>query len=69
MKKEILKELETLGRTNGAKGFEIVKNVHLTLDEFTEDNGLLTPTKKVKRNEVKTHYQKEITEMYLSKKK
>jgi long-chain acyl-CoA synthetase len=67
--KEILKELETLGRTNGAKGFEVVKNVYLTLDEFTEENGLLTPTKKVKRNEVKNHYQKEITEMYLSKKK
>ena len=67
--KEILKDLETLGRSNGAKGFEIVKNVHLTLDEFTEENGLLTPTKKVKRNEVKLHYQKEITEMYASKKK
>jgi len=69
LKKEILKELETLGRSNGAKGFEVVKNVHLTLEEFSEENGLLTPTKKVKRNEVKNQYQKEITEMYLSKKK
>jgi len=69
LKKEILKDLETLGRTNGAKGFEIVKNVHLILDEFTEDNNLLTPTKKVKRNEVKSKYQKEITEMYASKKR
>lgn len=69
LKKEILKDLDILGRTNGAKGFEIVKNVHLVLDEFTEDNGLLTPTKKIKRNEVKNFYQKAITEMYASKKK
>lgn len=69
LKKDILKDLETLGRTNGAKGFEIVKNVHLTLEEFTEENSLLTPTKKVKRNEVKNKYQKEITEMYASKKR
>jgi long-chain acyl-CoA synthetase len=68
LKKEILKDLETLGRSNGAKGFEVVKNVHLTLDEFTEENGLMTPTKKVKRNEVKAKYQKEITQMYASKK-
>jgi long-chain acyl-CoA synthetase len=61
--------METIGRSNGAKGFEIVKNVHLTLDEFSEENGLLTPTKKVKRNEVKLQYQKEISEMYASKKK
>lgn len=69
LKKEILKDLESLGRSNGAKGFEVVKNIHLTLDEFTEDNGLITPTKKVKRNEVKSKYQKEITEMYASKKR
>merc|ERR1711957_483212 len=69
LKKEILKELDTLARASGAKGFEVVKNVHFTLEEFSEDNGLLTPTKKVKRNEVKNTYQKEITEMYLSKKK
>lgn len=69
LKKEILKELETIGRANGAKGFEVVKNVHFTLDEFSEENGLLTPTKKVKRNEVKREYQKAITDMYNSKKK
>ncbi len=69
LKKEILKDLESLARTNGAKGFEIVKNVYLTLDEFTEENGLITPTKKVKRNEVKAKYQKEITEMYASKRR
>lgn len=69
VRKEILKEFEKMGRAAGAKGFEIVKNVHLTLEEFSEDNGLLTPTKKVKRNEVKIQYQKPITEMYLSKKK
>jgi len=68
LKKEILKDFEILGRSNGAKGFEVVKNVYLTLDEFTEENGLLTPTKKVKRNQVKAKYQKEIDEMYASKK-
>ena len=68
LKKEILKDLENLARTYGAKGFEVVKNIHLTLEEFTEDNGLLTPTKKCKRNEVKIAYQKEITAMYLSNK-
>jgi len=69
LKKDVMKDLETLAKANGAKGFEIVRNLHLILDEFTEDNGLITPTKKIKRNEIKIKYQKEITEMYASKKK
>ena len=64
---EILKDLENIGRANAAKGFEVVKNIHLTLEEFSEENGLLTPTKNLKRKEIKKKYQNEINNIYYTK--
>jgi long-chain acyl-CoA synthetase len=66
LKKEILTSMEKLGRSKDFKGFEVVKKVFLTNDTFTLENGLLTPTMKVKRHEVKNKYVEEIKQMYAS---
>jgi long-chain acyl-CoA synthetase len=66
LKKEILTSMEKLGRSKDFKGFEVIKKVFLTDDTFTLENGLLTPTMKVKRHEVKNKYIEEIKQMYSS---
>jgi long-chain acyl-CoA synthetase len=64
LKKEILADMEKFGRSKDFKGFEVIKKVFLTDQTFTLDNGLLTPTMKVKRHEVKNKYIEEIKKMY-----
>jgi long-chain acyl-CoA synthetase len=41
-----------------------VRGVHLTLDPWSVENGLLTPTLKLKRLEIKKRYADEITRLY-----
>jgi long-chain acyl-CoA synthetase len=41
-----------------------VRRVILTLEAWTVDNGLLTPTLKLKRNKVLEHYAREISSIY-----
>lgn len=59
-----LQELEKAGKAGGLRGFEFVKAVHLTTDMFSIENGLLTPTLKVKRPQVKEHFTEQIKAMY-----
>ena len=67
LKKEILNEMETLGRKSDFKGFEVVKKVYLSPEEFTVENDLITPTMKIKRHIAKNKFLKEINEMYGNK--
>ncbi len=53
---EILKDMETLGKGNDFKGFEVIKKCELTNEPFTIENNLLTPTIKLKRSDAKTKY-------------
>ena len=46
--KAVQKLLEGYGRQNDLKGFENVKAVHLDTELFSADNGILTPTFKLK---------------------
>ncbi|HEY3972984.1 MAG TPA: long-chain fatty acid--CoA ligase [Candidatus Sulfotelmatobacter sp.] len=44
--------------------FEKLKRVLLVADEFTVDNGVLTPTMKLKRRVIEERYKRQIDEMY-----
>ena len=59
-----LMERETLGRLEGFARYEMPKKVLVLADEFTIDNGMLTPTLKVKRKVVEKTYGEEIEELY-----
>jgi len=60
----LLKILDGIARHHKFNGFEKVRNVHLAIDPFTVDNGLMTPTLKTKRPLVVKAFQKEIAQMY-----
>jgi len=42
--KEAMKDLKEIAHKHKLNKWEHCKAVHLSLDPFTEDNGLLTPT-------------------------
>jgi long-chain acyl-CoA synthetase len=44
--------------------FEQLKRVLLVPDEFTADNGALTPTLKLRRRVVEERYRRQIDELY-----
>ncbi|MEO1084515.1 MAG: AMP-binding protein, partial [Acidobacteriota bacterium] len=46
------------------KGYERVRGFHLIAEEFTVDNGLLTPKMSVKRNQVMDRYAKELEALH-----
>ncbi|KAG0293702.1 Long chain acyl-CoA synthetase 7 peroxisomal [Linnemannia gamsii] len=58
------KELAVFGKESDLKGFEILKNVHVTHEQFSIENDLLTPTFKLKRHQAKEKYDAEIERMY-----
>ncbi|KAG0307043.1 hypothetical protein BGZ98_001190 [Dissophora globulifera] len=60
----VTKELEKAGKAGSLRGFEMVKRVHLTTDAFTVDNGMITPTFKVRRPQVAEYFQEQIKAMY-----
>lgn len=64
VKKELLKILNAYGKQNDLKGFEQIRAVYLTSDEFSVENDLLTPTFKLKRETAKKVYQAQIETMY-----
>jgi long-chain acyl-CoA synthetase len=42
-----------------------IRRVYLTLEPWSIDNGMLTPTLKIKRNKVLEHLHKEVNQLYL----
>lgn len=60
----ILNQLIELGKSEGLHGFEQPKALLLHPEPFTVENGLLTPTAKSKRNELKTYFKGPIDKMY-----
>ncbi|KAM6897660.1 long-chain-fatty-acid--CoA ligase 5 [Xenentodon cancila] len=66
IKKAIISDMTKLGKEAGLKSFEQVKDVHLHPDLFTIENGLLTPTLKAKRAEVKALFRTQIDKLYAS---
>jgi len=66
LKGDIMADIKKLSKSNGLHGFETVKAVHLESDPFSVDNGMLTPTFKMKRQQIRDRYEKIIDELYKS---
>lgn len=64
LKAAIMKEIKTYAKNNGLHGFETPKAIHLEPEVFSAENGLTTPTFKLKRPQLRDHYQSQIDEMY-----
>ena len=60
----VLADMDALGREAQLRGFEFAKAVTLVLEPFTMENGLLTPTFKIKRPRAKEYFSKAISNMY-----
>ena len=52
------------GKELGLHGFEQVRDIVLTDEEFSADNGLLTPTFKLKRPQALQKYKEQIDVVY-----
>ena len=64
LKAAVMAQLTAASKGAKLAGFEMVKKLHLDAEVWTVDNGMLTPTFKSKRNDLKKRYQKEIDAMY-----
>uniref|UniRef100_A0A0K0F7J9 Long-chain-fatty-acid--CoA ligase n=1 Tax=Strongyloides venezuelensis TaxID=75913 RepID=A0A0K0F7J9_STRVS len=60
----ILEELRAIGKEMKLNGIEQVKAIYIDSDPFTVENGLLTPTLKSKRPQLRARYNEVIKEMY-----
>ena len=63
-KKLIQDEMNRLGVENKLSGLEKPKDIFLTLDAFSIENNILTPTFKLKRNVGREVYRAQIDKMY-----
>lgn len=63
-KAAVLADMDAVGKQAQLRGFEFAKAVTLVLEPFTMENGLLTPTFKIKRPQAKAYYAKAIADMY-----
>ncbi|XP_068133537.1 long-chain-fatty-acid--CoA ligase 6 isoform X3 [Hyperolius riggenbachi] len=64
LKKAIMADMVRLGKESGLHSFEQVKAIHIHKEMFTVQNGLLTPTLKAKRPELRDFFKQEIEELY-----
>uniref|UniRef100_A0AAY4D4J5 Arachidonate--CoA ligase n=1 Tax=Denticeps clupeoides TaxID=299321 RepID=A0AAY4D4J5_9TELE len=64
VKKVILEDIVRLGKEGGLKSFEQVKDVALHSEMFSVQNGLLTPTFKAKRADLRNAFRQQIDELY-----
>ncbi|EON65859.1 hypothetical protein W97_05101 [Coniosporium apollinis CBS 100218] len=64
VKAAVLKELDAVGWRNKFPGYERVRNVWLALEPFTIENGLLTPTFKLKRPVAAKKYRAVLDRLY-----
>ncbi|NXM09577.1 ACSL1 ligase, partial [Tyrannus savana] len=68
VKKYILEDMLRVGKEAGLKSFEQVKDIVLHTEMFSIENGLLTPTLKAKRPELRKYFQSQINELYANAK-
>ncbi|XP_063148394.1 long-chain-fatty-acid--CoA ligase 6 [Candoia aspera] len=66
LQKAIMDDMVQLGKESGLHSFEQVKAIYIHSEMFSVQNGLLTPTLKAKRPELREYFKKQIEELYLS---
>ncbi|XP_054155212.1 long-chain-fatty-acid--CoA ligase 1-like [Oppia nitens] len=66
VKKVIMNDLISLGNKEGLLSFEQPKDIYIHYEAFTIDNGLLTPTLKSKRLEIRNYFGVQLENMYRS---
>lgn len=64
VKKAVLDDMTAVGKEAGLKSFEQVKDLHLHPETFSIANGLLTPTLKSRRADIRRVFQEQISSMY-----
>jgi long-chain acyl-CoA synthetase len=62
--KEIKLDLDNLAKENGFNSLEKIPKFHISLNEFSIQNGCFTPTLKVARNVIANLYKSEIEKLY-----
>jgi len=60
----VLNTCNSAGKKSGFKGMEMLEAVILTADEWTPENGLVTPAQKIQRKKIATKFENEIKEAY-----
>uniref|UniRef100_A0A8C3S738 Arachidonate--CoA ligase n=1 Tax=Chelydra serpentina TaxID=8475 RepID=A0A8C3S738_CHESE len=66
LKQAIMEDMVRLGKEGGLHSFEQVKAIYIHSDMFSIQNGLLTPTLKARRRELRDYFKKQIEELYSS---
>ncbi|KGL72542.1 Long-chain-fatty-acid--CoA ligase 6, partial [Tinamus guttatus] len=66
LRRAIMEDMVRLGKESGLHSFEQVKGIYIHSDMFSVQNGLLTPTLKAKRPELRVYFKKQIEELYSS---
>ncbi|XP_049897983.1 long-chain-fatty-acid--CoA ligase 1-like isoform X2 [Epinephelus moara] len=64
VKRAIMEDMVRLGKEGGLKSFEQVKAIYVHTELFSIESGLLTPTLKAKRNDLRQHFRSQIDELY-----
>nr|CAD7202119.1 unnamed protein product [Timema douglasi] len=64
VKQLIMDDMLVWGKESGLRSFEQVKDIYLHPDPFSVQNGLLTPTFKSKRPQLKQYFKPQIEDMY-----
>jgi long-chain acyl-CoA synthetase len=57
-------DLKEIGLKNGLMSYEKVKNIHLHSELFSLENGLATPTLKLKRINLRMYFQNIVANLY-----
>lgn len=56
----VLKELQAKGKGGGLAGIEVIDGVVITDEEWTPQNGLVTPAQKLQRKLILDRYRTEV---------
>ncbi|VDD95642.1 unnamed protein product [Enterobius vermicularis] len=64
IKEAVFEDMIAVGKKAGLYSFQQVKDIYLCPEQFSVENGLLTPTLKSKRPELKKRFEAQIERMY-----